>query len=657
MIAFFTANSNTLDEYKKTLSGSAGNLDIVKLRKFVQGAYYSNIPVFRGTGTRNLGLNLTSAPDMLSSIVRRKVVRIIGAGINGLVLEVEDGNGRAAMKLGRTSMRGEMYAQKRFYQVGLAPDVTGVGLLEWNGARYMYIMMELVDYTLYELLCAEIIPPGELAKSIVSLLNRMREQGLTHGDMHPFNIGFRRREDPARLEPVLMDFGWADWTRHRHDLDPDQLMRVLVSHKYPHSAVFRKHMQEYLDMQKYLGETYTINEAAYTTNLPSYEVEVRERHKNNTEFQDFMKGKLRLPPGNRVGVTGPPLASVEDVHIPYESKDGLITTFGGVSMSVPYKDVSSHVKDHINTRINVYDMLRRINTRLNEGQDVQEDVDKLRKMVDLIGRDNIPPSLCIGLNSLDDRRGATGTRLDCGKAFKRLDEMFEKYVHQPVEQSSTYRGTGAAAKDYVHVDNSLLEYALPIPDHIFTPLFWSMTTPFECTRDLDTARIADFKEFLRSRSRRDAAITSVGSVVESKISSVVPYDDIIELLKERIHRGEAVRFVTDLGAYGWMAVDLTTQKRVYIMWFTTSSGDGERFRDEVYKGVGRSVIFHTMRPSTPPSAAPPHMPALFMLTYLANVSKLNPEPARTAVCDRMLQLPDQFLWTWLYYIGVNPGQS
>lgn len=654
MIAFFTNNSDNLDRYKKILSTSAGNLDRVKpaLREIVRGAYYSNIPVFRGTGTLGLGLNLTSTPDMLSSIVRRKVVRIIGAGINGLVLEVEDGNGRSAMKLGRTDMRGEMYAQKRFYEVGLAPDVTGVGMFEWSGARYMYIMMELVDYTLYELLCAEIIPPRELAKSIVSLLKRMWEQGLTHGDMHPFNIGFRRREDPARLEPVLMDFGWADWTRHRPDLDPDQFMRVLVSHKYPHSTVFRKHMQEYL------GATYTINEDAYMKNIRIYEGEASERHKNDTEFQDFMKGKLRLPPGNRVGVTGPPLASVEDAHIPYESKDGLITTFGGVSMSVPYNDVSSHVKDHINTRINVYDMLRRINTHLDKGQDAQEDVNKLKKMMNLIGDANIPPSLCIGLNSLDLRLGGTGSRLDCGKAFERLDEMFEEFVSQPVEQSSTYPDTGEAAKDYVHVGNSLLEYALPIPDHIFTPLFWSMTTPFKCPRDLDTARIADFKEFLRSRSRRDAAITNVGSVVESKIRSrVVPYDDISELLKERIRRGEAVRFVTDLGANGWMAVDLNTQKRVFIMWFTTSSGDGERIRDEVYKGVRRSVIFQTMRPTTPPSAASPHMPALFMLTYLANTSKLGTEPARTAVCDRMLQLPDQFLGTWLYYIGGETGQS
>jgi hypothetical protein len=77
----------------------------------------------------------------------------------------------------------------------------------------------------------------------------------------------------------------------------------------------------------------------------------------------------------------------------------------------------------------------------------------------------------------------------------------------------------------------------------------------------------------------------------------------------------------------------------------------------VYKGVERSVIFQTMRPTTPPPDASPHMPALFMLTYLANTSKLDSEPARTAVCDRMLQLPDQFLGTWLYYIGGETGQS
>ena len=643
MITFFEntkPNRTDLWKYTDDLADLGGDELREEAQKTVSRAYYRNM--------HTMGLDSTNVGDILTPIVKKDVKRILGAGVNGLVLEIEEHGKRMAMKLMRPAEDGddwgkrEIYAQKKFHAVGLGPDVADGGMLTWGGREYLFIIMEMVDHTLYDLLCAGIIPPRELASSVVSVLLRMEAARVTHGDMHPFNIGFRARG--GMLEPVLIDFGWSDWTHARSDLDIDQFIGVLESHMYPHWGEFRDVIQGSFNDHTFHPETYEDRvRGAYNTK----QVGGMKTDPGFLRFlSDIRENESYVPQGVGLPNVGTldELRMVEDVHVPYEVRDGRLITYAGKSMSVPYNaTAAASDPGKINGRVNAYDVLARIKRVGSTDQYRDEQKEILKLVLNGVGPP-IPPSMCYAVRDFDGF-----DQYDCDAALNSLLAMKES-SERAAPEITPFMYERVNATDYVHYQGGLQPYRVPMYENVFYPVFWAKTSPFVCPRTLDPGMVSGFDSFHGS-SGRGVTNEMVGREVEHVLSKhglgrVVPLDELSAALELNMRNNDDSYAIAD-AQNGWVVALYNVGTYSFsVVWITASGGSPPQL------GLTpEEVDMYRVQPTNPAPHAPPHTATLFMLTFLLNATTMGSEALRSAVCDRMIAMPTQYVWAWLYFIG------
>lgn len=173
-----------------------------------------------------------------------QVVKKIGEGSVGLIYIVVNSKGEnyvLKMQVIKPdepqfmSVEDEVKLQNFFANLNLAPRVIGlttVQLADPRKTEVKIIVMEPVDFTLDDLLCnPNAFPPSwvkVVAEQIKQLLLVLHKYRLTHGDLHPGNIGFLYDPASKELKLRLIDFGQSSNRASVTAVDAFQLIRAIT---------------------------------------------------------------------------------------------------------------------------------------------------------------------------------------------------------------------------------------------------------------------------------------------------------------------------------------------------------------------------------------------------------------------------------------------
>ncbi len=188
----------------------------------------------------------------------KSVIDVLGQGAYGIVLSVmNDQDQKHAVKvivhkdnIVTVPTELEVAIQNDFHRIGLAPAVNCT-LTATNkyGKKVSFISMDTVDGTLFKLLCLIRDQPDkirEAVRQLVGIMKTMRKYGITHGDMHGGNIGYRNV--PGGFKLMLIDFGQSSTKVYNPVLDAEKFISILLHHeKSPHTREFAEALQQFLD--------------------------------------------------------------------------------------------------------------------------------------------------------------------------------------------------------------------------------------------------------------------------------------------------------------------------------------------------------------------------------------------------------------------------
>jgi predicted Ser/Thr protein kinase len=196
------------------------------------------------------------------------MLKYLGGGSYGKVFLMNTPEGKSvAVKLQRVdgnqvAIEEEVDAQALFNRFGLAPKV--ISHAQARIARQNVvdvIVMTPVEYTLREVLCMagnDKRKVRSVVRQIMDIMKKMEDHNLTHGDMHAGNFGFRTVG--GKLNPVLIDFGFASGKIHFPEIDAQQMVRILANPDfgtpYPHLHILVDAFEEYLED---VGSDYELN--------------------------------------------------------------------------------------------------------------------------------------------------------------------------------------------------------------------------------------------------------------------------------------------------------------------------------------------------------------------------------------------------------------
>jgi tRNA A-37 threonylcarbamoyl transferase component Bud32 len=165
------------------------------------------------------------------------IVRHLGQGVFGSTFLAVNRQGQEAavkviLETGQEKVKPteEFELQRVFASMNLAPRVLNTASVLFRGTKFHVLMMERVEFTLYDLLCFQRLSPNTLqsiAYSLARFLWKMYEKGITHGDMHSQNIMFRYNKETKQYEPLLIDFGYATTQFNDPEVDALQLITDL----------------------------------------------------------------------------------------------------------------------------------------------------------------------------------------------------------------------------------------------------------------------------------------------------------------------------------------------------------------------------------------------------------------------------------------------
>jgi predicted Ser/Thr protein kinase len=163
-----------------------------------------------------------------------RFVQILGAGSNGIAVQVCDAEGQTLvlkiLRATRESFEREDEMQRKFAAAGLAPRVYGAHF----GDRVAFTLMDRVDGGV--LLDVMKLPLSDrdirtLAAKLVDLAQRMCDAGLSHNDFHFQNVGLVRHvADVADAELTAIDFGFSNDEGCDMQVDLAQVIRSTFGH-------------------------------------------------------------------------------------------------------------------------------------------------------------------------------------------------------------------------------------------------------------------------------------------------------------------------------------------------------------------------------------------------------------------------------------------
>ena len=172
-----------------------------------------------------------------------KVVKKLGEGSVGLVyIVVNSQNENFALKFqvvtpGEprfTTVEDEVKLQNFFANLNLAPRVVGLTSVQLRDPRktqIKIIVMEPIDFTLDDMLCnPNSFPPSwvnAVAEQVKELILMLHKYGITHGDLHPGNIGFMYDANTKELKLRLIDFGQSSNRRSVSKVDALQFAHAI----------------------------------------------------------------------------------------------------------------------------------------------------------------------------------------------------------------------------------------------------------------------------------------------------------------------------------------------------------------------------------------------------------------------------------------------
>ncbi|MCH9715622.1 MAG: hypothetical protein K0U52_00860, partial [Gammaproteobacteria bacterium] len=186
------------------------------------------------------------------------ILGVLGQGVFGIVLLMRYRKKHYAVKVivekaksAGNTIEKEIAIQNDFYKLGLAPKVTCHQVVTNRyGQRVHVVSMDRVDGNLFYLLCLIGHNPRlvkEAARQLIEIMTVMRHYGITHGDMHGGNVGFRHLGE-GRFQLMLLDFGQSSTKVYNPIVDAEQfLSALLVNEHSPHAEVFAEALQGFLN--------------------------------------------------------------------------------------------------------------------------------------------------------------------------------------------------------------------------------------------------------------------------------------------------------------------------------------------------------------------------------------------------------------------------
>ena len=258
-----------------------------------------------------------------------EVTEILGAGAHGVVILINLDGKEFAVKFTRGHYEAvyyEMYAQVMFVAAGLAPAVHDLKSFIVNDDDDIVlgvITMDTVEYTLLQLMCAakdDKTRVVELVGHVTNLLGSLREAGMTHGDFHYQNIGFVKAQNPdtgdEEVKPLLIDFGWSDWTGCSTAFDVETMLATMRRKKYPHTIEFALGFQKMYDddptIPAHTIDTVWTNVIDYITNYRTDRDLHAEMDEGAQRFHWAMKDNADEEMQQRQGVSGAQNAQADD---------------------------------------------------------------------------------------------------------------------------------------------------------------------------------------------------------------------------------------------------------------------------------------------------------------------------------------------------------
>lgn len=179
--------------------------------------------------------------DLLSAALPSKcmrgwrITRFLGRGQFGFVFGTRENKGSktGALKIqlkGRTSkMQNEIEAHKKFSKLGLSPTIHCHCLTARTRRSVFFVNMSRIDTTLEWWLQTKRSKQmiNLFLEKLFGILEVMRKERITHGDMHLGNIGFvfKRQHTPGRIQ--LLDHGFASTKGALTELELVQFIRTL----------------------------------------------------------------------------------------------------------------------------------------------------------------------------------------------------------------------------------------------------------------------------------------------------------------------------------------------------------------------------------------------------------------------------------------------
>lgn len=212
-----------------------------------------------------------------------QVTGYLGRGANGTVFDVvrkKDGR-KGVVKLQYKdphTIKEEVSEQRKLHKKGLAPE-----LIEYcsfkprsigskserdlrnavrsstrapRGHRVYLLFMDKLDGTVEDWLNRSPVSPrsmGALGRAVFDLIQRLREEGFTHGDFHIGNLGYvftDSSKTKVRIMPI--DFGWTSTKRAFTYLEVIQLVRT--SHPMYNAGMPRDTLAQFVAVVRKLAE-------------------------------------------------------------------------------------------------------------------------------------------------------------------------------------------------------------------------------------------------------------------------------------------------------------------------------------------------------------------------------------------------------------------
>ena len=216
-----------------------------------------------------------------------RITSVLGAGSFGFVFSTRGpGNERGALKVMKQVKNVDVVHETRigikFHGLGLGPEIKSHCTFKPNGGATVHLIhMSRIDSTIANYLSVDRTVPQieNIVDKLFKAISTMEENGITHGDFHFGNIGFKNN----KLQ--IIDFGFSTDKVSMPILDIYQLIRVNLFYDVGTKPVtsFNKKTFDTL-ARKYAKNIYKI------VKIPKSDIKLSD---TTFHFRDEMKKKAK----------------------------------------------------------------------------------------------------------------------------------------------------------------------------------------------------------------------------------------------------------------------------------------------------------------------------------------------------------------------------